>query len=209
MSTLTSAMPPVASLEQARRFAWPAVKPSSVTAAECVILLAAGAASAAISLTIGGFRVPGSTVLQAVLPMAAGLAMVPRRGSGLVMGSTALACGTAMAGFSAWGIPHVNPSELARLFLLGVCLEVGPARARDSRWIWVWFIVAGLAVNLVGFAVKMAFAQAGFEGFGGRGLAWPVRLASFAVCGAVAGGISAVIFFRRNAPRAGTESDEP
>lgn len=205
----TSAMPLIPSLDEARRFARPHSASGRVSTVEWAILVGAGAASVAISLSIGGFRIPGSSILQAVLPMAAGLALVPRRGAGLTMGTVALTGGAAMMGMSALGVPHVHPSELARLFLLGVCLEVGPARAHDKRWIWLWFTAAGLAANLLGFAIKMGFAQLGWEGWGGRGLPWPTRLASFAICGALAGGASAVLFFRRSATRASREDESP
>jgi hypothetical protein len=200
-----SPMPLIRSLDEASRFARPAIRSDRVAATEWAILLAAGAVSAVISLSVGGFRIPGSAILQAVLPMAAGLALVPRRGSGLTMGTAALACGVGMRGIAALGVAHVNPSELARLFLLGVCLEVGPARASDKRFVWLWFVTAGLAANLLGFAIKMGMGQLGWEGIGRHSIPWPVRLTSFAVCGAVAGGISAVIFFRRGAARNGRE----
>lgn len=202
-------MPVIPSLDEARRFARPALHSEGVATAEWAILLGAGALSAIVSLTIGSFRVPGSSILQAVLPMAGGMALVPRRGSGLAMGTTALATGMIMTRLSAWGVPHVNPSELARLLLLGVCLEVGPARIGDKRWVYLWFILAGLSANLLGFVIKLGMAQMGLEGLGGRGMPWIVRLASFALCGTVAGGISAAIFFRRGTSCSPQEGREP
>lgn len=200
------AMPLVASLDAARRFARPAWNSDHVAAAEWAILLGAGVSSAVAGRLFGGYGIPGSTLLQVVLPMAAGLALVPRRGSGLTMGTSAVAAGLAMMTL---GAAHINPSELARLFLLGVCLEVGPARAGDRRWVWLWFVAAGLAANALGFAFKVGSALLGWEGISARGLPWPAQLASFAICGALAGGVSGVIFFRRDSARERAEADQP
>jgi hypothetical protein len=145
---------------------------------------------------IRGWGIPGSTVIQGILPMAAGLAIVPRRGAGLLMGTSALATGLVLGAMSTL---NVNPSALARLWLLGACLDVGLARIENNSRIWFVFITAGLGANLLGYGAKQVSAQLGWEGVGGRGIssAWPVTLLSYAVCGAIAGGISAVLFFRR------------
>jgi hypothetical protein len=192
---LTPAMPRNLTLEAARRVSWSAASTVDVAAAEWAILLGAGATSAVMAVLIRGLGIPGSTLLQGLLPMAAGLALVPRRGAGVTMGTAALATGIVLGGI---GAGHVNPSELVRLFLLGACLEAGPARADRPGRVWLWFVGAGLAANLLGFGAKALLAQVGLEGWGGRGVfvVWPLRLASFAVCGALAGGLCAVVFFR-------------
>lgn len=201
-------MPLVTPLDETRRFARPAWDSKHVALAEWAILLGAGVSSAVGGRLLGNYGIPGSNLLQVVLPMAAGLALVPRRGSGLTMGTSALAAGLAM---SALGAKHENPSALARLFLLGTCLEIGPARASDRRWVWLWFVAAGLAANVLGLAVKVVMAQLGWEGIGGRGIFvhWPMRVASWAICGALAGGVSAILFFRRPGATEHAEAENP
>jgi len=169
-----------------------------VALAELVLLVGMGAMAAGLSATIDGWRIPGSNLLQSFLPMAAGLALVPRRGSGAVMGSSAVMTSLAIAGF---GGVHITPSTFARLLLLGACLDVAAAAVARRGNVWLWFVLAGLAANMLGFAVKMVCAQFGWEGLGGA--RWPfhfwlARAASFAFCGALAGGLSGMIFFRRS-----------
>lgn len=185
------------SLADARRVPVLAAPGQDVSAWELVVLVAAGVLSGAMSFAIRGWGIPGSTVVQGILPMAAGLAIVPRRGSGLLMGTCATATGLAMGAASTF---NVNPSALARLWLLGTCLDIGLARIKSNPRIWFTFIMAGLGANLLGYGVKQASAQLGWEGVGGHGIssAWPVTLLSYAVCGAIAGGVSAILFFRRS-----------
>jgi hypothetical protein len=188
------------SLEAARRFARPIGSTGSVARAEWLILLGSGAASAVMALFIRGWGIPGSTVLQALLPMAAGLAVVPRRGAGATMGAAALVTGMLLGGL---GVRPANASTLVRLFLLGACLEAGPLKSDKPGRVWPWFVAAGLAANVLGLGAKALFAQLGAEGWGGHGVFafWPWRLLSFAACGALAGGLCAVVFFRRRSPR--------
>jgi hypothetical protein len=183
-------------LADVRRVAWPTAQSAKVTPAEVALLVGAGVASAILSLMLDRWGIPGSTILQAILPMAAGLALVPRRGSGAVMAATALATGLVLLGI---GTLHITPSALSRLFLLGLCLEIGVARVEKQRGVVLWFILAGLLTNLLGFGVKALGAQVGLEGLGAsRGMfsTFPLRLTSWVLCGAVAGAIAGLVFFR-------------
>ena len=184
------------SLAEARRLPILAAPRQRVSAWELVILVVAGVLSGATSFAIRGWGIPGSTVVQGILPMAAGLVMVPRRGSGLLMGTSALATGLVLCAASTI---NVNPSALARLWLLGACLDFGLSRNEYNSRIWLAFITAGMGANLLGYGVKQISAQLGWEGVGGRGISygWPVTLMSYAICGAIAGGVSAILFFRR------------
>lgn len=189
----TILMPTVPSLTSVRRFGGITSTSDRPNASSIAILMMAGVAAALASALIRGWGIPGSTVLQGVLPMAGGLAFVPRRGAGLLMG-----CSAAVSGmmFMQLGVGHNNPSALARLALLGVCLEAGPARLSRESLVWMWFVLAGLAANLLGLGAKYLMGLVGLEGL--MSLAsTPFRVLSYAVCGAVAGGLSAAIFFQR------------
>jgi len=198
---MPATMPVVLPLAQARRVSRRVGTPQDrVELTELALLVGAGAGAAALSFSLGGWGIPGSNIVQAVLPMAAGLALVPRRGAGLLMGTSSVAANLLLGTL---GYGHATPSTFSSLFLLGACLEFAANRTARSRRIWLWFVLAGLVANLLAFGLKMASAQLGWEGWGGaRGLfkPWPARAASFALCGAVAGGASAVIFFRRHPP---------
>jgi len=190
-------MPLNSALESVRRLPWIASSGQRAAAVEIAALIIAGAAAAGLSFFLGGWKIPGSAIVQAVLPMAAGLALVPRQRAGLLMGTSAVATTFVLA---SCGFGHATPSTYARLFLFGLCLDFSAARV-GTRWhVWLAFIVAGLAANLLGFGFKLLAAQCGWEGWGGRGLLspWPARLASFAICGAIAGGICGMVFFRRS-----------
>ncbi|HKM70145.1 MAG TPA: hypothetical protein VJX94_08825, partial [Stellaceae bacterium] len=66
----------------------------AVSRAEIVALLLVGASAAVIgSLGELQLRVPGHAILRAVFPMALGLAIVPRRMGGCVMGGSACLTG--------------------------------------------------------------------------------------------------------------------
>lgn len=200
MNVRIAAMPLNATLAGARRVSLPNGTERTIAVSEFAFLCGMGALAAALSATLHGWRIPGSNLLQSVLPMAAGLAMVPRRGSGAVMGTSAVITTMAIAGL---GGVQITPSTFARLFLLGACLDV--ATAAVARWgnVWLWFVLAGVAANMLGFLFKAACAQVGWEGLGGARWPfdfWPYRAASFAVCGALTGGLSGMLFFRQ-APR--------
>jgi hypothetical protein len=205
MNVWTSTMPLNPSLAEARRLPLLGATDRGVALAELALLVGMGAMAAGLSAAIDGWKIPGSNLLQSVLPMAAGLALVPRRGSGAVMGTSAVMTSLAFAGF---GGVHITPSTFARLFLLGACLDVAAAAVARRGNVWLWFVLAGLAANMLGFAFKMACAQFGWEGLGGARWPfqfWPARAASFAFCGALAGGVSGMIFFRRSPQEKGIE----
>lgn len=191
--TGTTMMPRVASLTTARRFGGVASPSDRLANNELAILLFAGVVSALASAIIRGWGIPGSTVVQGVLPMAAGLAFVPRRGAGILMGGSAIVSGML---FMQLGVGHNNPSALVRLALLGMCLDAGPARLSRDSLIWVWFVLAGLSANLLGLGAKYVMGLMGLEGLMSTGHLF-YRAVSYGICGALAGGISAVIFFRR------------
>src|SRR5690606_2863259 len=63
-----------------------------IAPAEVVTLVVIGAAAALTALLPDlNWRIPGHAILRSVFPFALGLALVPRRGSGTLMGSSALA----------------------------------------------------------------------------------------------------------------------
>ncbi len=82
---LATAFAPQLSLRDSSRV--PAIsRAAGLSAVELACLLACGAAAAAaIGCLHLSLRVPGHAILRGALPMAMGLALVPRRSAGIVM----------------------------------------------------------------------------------------------------------------------------
>lgn len=159
---------------------------------------------AALATSAGNFglQLPGHAILRGALPFMLGLSLVPRRTSGIVLSaSAALALGLMkIAGF---GPP--NPAAIAGLIFLGPALDVALATTRGGWQLYLRAAAAGMTVNLLAFAVRLASASLlGEAAGGGREFLsfWPVAMISFALLGALAGLISGAVWFRAQ-PRDG------
>jgi hypothetical protein len=150
-------------------------------------------------------RIPGHAILRAVFPMALGLAVVPRRGAGSVMGISALCTGL----FLRWAVPAggLGIGALTSLALTGPLLDVSLRRAEGGWRLYSGFAVAGLAANLAAFVLRGGVRYAGLDHPGARAI--PHRLVSdgmsYVVCGIVAGVISGVIWFQATRARSRDE----
>ena len=187
-------------LKDASRFpTWS--RAARVSAAEVALLLACGALAA---FAIGAFhlqiRVPGHAILRGVIPMAFGLALVPRRSSGMVM---SVGAGIAAAAMS-WGqIGRFPPAAILSVVTLGPILDLTLAGAPRGWRLYARFIVAGALTNLLAFGMRFGTALAGWEFRGSRQFTefWLSALPSFVLCGALAGLISAALWFRLTSRR--------
>lgn len=181
-----------------------------ISASETVVLLLCGFVSAATVLTLEfKLKMPGHSILRAVFPMAFGLAAVPRRGAGTVMASGAIL--TAL-GFSVTGWGERGLGAMTSLFLIGPCLDLALRGSGTGRRVYGSFVAAGVVANLLAMLVQIAAKSAGWKVAGtGKSLAeWLPRAAlSYPLCGALAGLISAIIWFRWNAGRQPVSSEEP
>ena len=179
---------------------------------ELAALLLLGAGAAALSFALPDFRlgIPGNAILRSVFPMALGLALVPRRLGGCVMGASALATSLVLHGS---GVAGVGVAAMTSLSLTGPMLDLALWRARGGWRLYLGFVLAGLGSNLVAFAVRAGALWLGlqFSG-GGGGFANRFALACFTypACGLAAGLISAMVWFhfRRRQPPA-TDSGAP
>jgi len=131
------------------------------------------------------------------------MALVPRRSAGIVMAAGALLT-TAALRFTHVG--EIQSAALVSLLALGPMLDVALSGTPTGWKLYARFAAAGAAANLVAFAVRYAFASMFARGLGGGGNGtggghdflsfWPLALASFTLCGAVAGLVSAAVLFR-------------
>ena len=163
---------------------------------ELLLLATAGvAATLATAFIELKLRLPGHSILRAVLPMAFGLAAAPRRMGGLVMGSSALgsACLLNVGGFAA-----IGPGAMTSLVLTGPLLDAALWRARAGWRLYLAFALAGLGSNVAALAARTGAKLIGIGKPTARPLfEWlPQAVATYAVCGLIAGLISAAIWFQ-------------
>jgi hypothetical protein len=197
---LTTAFATRTSLQDASRLpAWS--RHARVSAGEVALLLVCGALAA---IAIGAFhvqlRIPGHAILRGVIPMALGLALVPRQSSGMVM---SVGAGLAAAAMN-WGhVGRFPPAAILSVVILGPILDV--ALSGDPRgWrLYARFIASGALTNLLAFIIRFGTALAGWDFRGSRQFTefWPFALMTFVICGALAGLFSAALWFRLSSRR--------
>jgi hypothetical protein len=189
--------PPHADLARASRFAPAVGVRDGLSLREVAILVAAGVVAAvAVALVAPGMRLPGSAILRAGVPLAVGLALVPRGGAGTI---ATFGCLVGAGILSLLGVGRWQPASLVGLVALGPALDLVLAGQPPSGvWLYGRCAVAGALANGLAFAVRVGTAAAGLEGGGGRMLArlGPSVLVSFLVCGLVAGLIGGLVAFR-------------
>jgi hypothetical protein len=171
---------------------------AAISTAEILFLLLFGALAAlAIGFLHLSLRIPGHAILRGVLPLAAGLAFVPRRSAGTVMAIGA--AGTA----SIFSVAHLGSfpmSAMISVLLLGPVLDIALLGQAKGWWLYARFITAGIIANLLALGFKLVSVQFGLaligggEGFARFGIA--TLLVSYIACGAIAGFLGAVACFR-------------
>ena len=204
-----------------------APSPGASAAAQLALLIALGALAAILtSIAASPIRLPGHAILRGTLPLICGLSLAPRRGAGTIMSLAAMVAFALMTIVDATRVPF---AAVAGLALLGPLLDLVTTRATNLGWqLYIRFAAAGLAANLIAFAVRFATGSTatgvgraggghgaglglgggngmgGGRGAGGQGLrlapeiSWTAMLVSFALFGAVAGLACGVIWFRSN-----------
>jgi hypothetical protein len=168
----------------------------TISAAEFALLVVVGFGSAVVSaFGIRGLEIPGHNILRVVVPMALGLALVPRRGSASIMGLGAGAGGAVL-----WleGVRGMGAGATTSLALTGFFLDLALIGARSGRSVYWRLALAGLASNMLAFAAKLVEKLSAAEPLDRHPLwEWlPRALASYPVCGLLAGLIGAAACFR-------------
>jgi hypothetical protein len=203
---------------------WTLTRPErAVSWLEVALLMLLGAGTAlAVGLTDFNLRIPGHAIVCAVFPMALGLAVVPRRSGGCIMGLSALA--TAL-GLRAAGAMTVGVAALTSMTLTGPLLDLALWGARRGWRLYLGFVLAGLGGNLAAFFVRWSFRAidaippgsgggrggGGGLGGGGRRMAEWLALApwTYPVCGVLAGLVSALVWFHFRGRRRPEDAPRP
>ncbi len=164
--------------------------------AEVLLLLLVGVgATLTTAASDFGLRIPGHAIIRAVFPMAFGLALAPRRMAGMVMGAGAVASAVALR---MKGVGGLGAGAMTSLALTGPLLDVALWRAGRGWRLYVGFALAGLGANLAALAVRAGAKLVGIGHAGGRPFAawWPQAIATYALCGVLAGLFSAWVWFQ-------------
>lgn len=144
-----------------------------------------------------GLKIPGHAILRGVVPIALGVSLVPRRNAGTLLGfGSLLGLVTSVA---AWGsAPGIGSTT--SVILWGPVLDrvLQYSKSRQGARLYVSFAMAGLMSNYLAltvraipkfFAVDSVRTDASF--------AWLAKsLVTYALCGIIAGIVSAAIGFR-------------
>ncbi len=188
-------------LQQATRLPWLGRAEQALPVLEFAALLLFGAmAASATVLWDWSLRVPGHAILRAVFPMVTGLALVPRRGAGTVMGLGALLTLVAMQ-VGGYAVPGWGATT--SLLLTGPMMDLALWSAKPGRRIYLSFALAGFATNFVAFVIRGVPKYFGMGGGGGRSFAgwWPEAIVTYSLCGVLAGVISAAVWFHAAGPK--------
>ena len=168
----------------------------AISLVEVAALILFGVAAAGLSVALPDLRlqIPGHAVLRSVFPMALGLAIVPRQWGGCIMGGSALA--TALL-LRVGGVGGVGAGAITSLTLTGPLLDLALWGARDGWRLYLGFVLAGLASNLLAFGMRWGALALGLDIGGGGGFASRFVLAcfTFPACGILAGLVSAAFWF--------------
>lgn len=171
---------------------------ASATLRDWIVLAAFGvlAAYSSTFLDLGIRRIPGHAILRVVFPIAFGLALVPRRGAGCVMGGTAAIAAALLqaAGFRGEGLGY---GALASLIATGPLLDWTLRRSHGGWRQIVSFSLAGLAGNLIALGVRGGAKAVSWEAAGRRPLGeWLTQaVGTYILCGLLAGLISGLVLF--------------
>jgi hypothetical protein len=171
-----------------------------LSVAEIACLLACGGLAIVCVAMFQQLRipVPGNSIVRAVLPIALGLALVPRQFAGSITSIGAALTATVL---SLGQFGRFPPAAIVSVVALGPVLDLALAGNSRGWWLHARFVAAGAAANALAFIVKLVTLKLGLDAGSGRNFAsfgWTALL-FFIGCGAVAGLISAAICFR---PRA-------
>jgi hypothetical protein len=177
-------------LASLRRLAVVSQRREGIAAWELAVLFGMGVIAALLNAYLKTRTgIPGSSIILTVLPMALGTALVPRKGSGSIIGISSIV--------SMLVLQKTGFGALSCMLATGVLLDLALRHARDGFRLYIAFIVAGLGGNAIAYLVRGIGKISGLDA-GSVPLSawWAHALVSYALCGALAGLISAAMWFQ-------------
>jgi hypothetical protein len=171
---------------------------------EWCLLLGLGALAALIaSLLEFRLKIPGHAILRGVLPITLGLALVPRRFAGSVMGVSALLTALALPNL---GGRMIGAAALTTLVLIGPMLDLALWHARPGWRLYLRLALAGMLCNCIALGAHLLGPWLGVpSGGGGMRASWPLALFTYPLFGLLAGLAGAFCWFRAG----GSQRTEP
>jgi hypothetical protein len=127
--------------------------------------------------------------------MVAGLALAPRQLGGFVMSAGALGMASTL---SLTGLASYGSGAFTSLCLTGPIMDLALARARTGWRLYLGLVLAGVSANLVALGSRAGSKLLGLDFAGMRPFdSWWLRaMVTYTLCGAIAGLIGALCFFR-------------
>ena len=176
-----------------------------ITAMEFAWLTLMGLVAALAAAFIDtGAQIPGQAIVRAILPMALGLSLVPRRLAGSVMSASAI---VSAVGINLSGLAGVGTGAMTSLVVTGPALDLALRHAKPGWPLYASFVMAGIGSNLAALLVRLATKMATMDHSGRRIAQWlPQALWTYPVCGAVAGFVSALLWFHYSSKRQKAEA---
>ncbi len=154
----------------------------------------------AITATVASFvrlrlGIPGHAIILSVLPISAGLAVVPRHGTGTVISLTAFGTMTLFKAL-AWPVGG-GVGAVASMLAAGPAFDLVLARATGWR-LHIGFLVAGIAANLIALVARGGLKLLSIQPLVGRPFSewFSYAIVTYPVSGAVAGLLCALVMFR-------------
>lgn len=167
-----------------------------ISTGEIVTLVILGVSAACWSAFIRiPMRIPGSSLMYAVLPIALGFAVVPRQLAGTAMSASAVLAASLM---TVTGVNHFGVGAMTSLLAIGPLLDLALARARTGWRLYFGFVSAGVAANLFAFSLRGGSKLFGLDAPGLRPFQdWLSQAAlTYVLAGGVAGLLSAACWLR-------------
>ena len=176
-----------------------------ISASEIALLILCGATAATASSFIRlGLRLPGHSIILSLIPMALGLALAPRRLSGLIMSASAFGTG---AVFNLAGIGHLGSGAFVSLCLSGPVMDLAVSKFRSGWKLYFGLVLAGICTNLLALssrgASKLLALDPGTRPFDSW---WTQAIITYTLSGAIAGLIGALLFFHLRKQRSDSEA---
>lgn len=139
-------------------------------------------------------QLPGHAIVNVMLPLALGLSLVPRYGSGAIMSASA---GLTVLLMRTGALSHLGFAAITSACLTGLVLDASLFCFRRGGWIYVGFALAGVVTNLIAMFARGLPKYSGFDALDDRPwLSWLAQATfTYPFFGLVAGLLCATIFF--------------